>query len=64
LRPGGLLAVIDLPPPFSGYRGSLGISAQIVVDEVTKSGFELVRLLDDWPGRGPFGSYCAIFRKP
>jgi ubiquinone/menaquinone biosynthesis C-methylase UbiE len=64
LRPGGLLAVIDLPPPFSGHRGSLGISARVVVDEVTKSGFELLQLIDDWPGRGPFASYCAIFRKP
>ena len=64
LRPGGLLAVIDLPPPFSGHRGSLGISAQVVVDEVTRSGFELLRLIDGWPGRGPFASYCAIFRKP
>lgn len=64
LRPGGLLAVIDLPPPFSGHRGSLGISAQVVVDEVTRSGFELLQLIDDWPGRGPFASYCAIFRKP
>jgi SAM-dependent methyltransferase len=64
LRPGGLLAVIDLPPPFSGHRGPLGISAQVVVDEVTRSGFELVQRIDDWPGRGPFASYCAIFRKP
>jgi ubiquinone/menaquinone biosynthesis C-methylase UbiE len=64
LRPGGLLAVIDLPPPFSGHRGSLGISAQVVVDEVTRSGFELLQRIDDWPGRGPFASYCAIFRKP
>ena len=64
LRPGGVLAVIDLPPPFSGHRGSLGISAQVVVDEVTRSGFELLQLIDDWPGRGPFASYCAIFRKP
>lgn len=64
LRPGGLLAVIDFPPPFSGRRGSLGISARVVVDEVTRSGFERLRLIDDWPGRGPFASYCAIFRKP
>lgn len=64
LRPGGLLAVIDLPPPFSGHRGSLGISAKVVVDEVTRRGFELVRLINDWPGRGPLASYCAIFRKP
>ena len=64
LRPGGTLVVIDLPPPFSWHRGSLGISPQVVVDEVTKSGFEPLRLVNDWPGRGPLGSYCAIFRRP
>lgn len=65
LRPGGLLSVIDLPPPFfSGHRGSFGISAKIVVDEVTKSGFEALYVVDDWPGRGPLASYCAIFRRP
>jgi SAM-dependent methyltransferase len=65
LRPGGLLAVIDIPPLFFlPDRSSLGIAAQIVVDEVTASGFETHRLLADWPGRGPFDSYCALFRKP
>ena len=64
LRPGGLLAVIDIPPPFSFLgRGSLGIAPQIVIDEVTASGFELLQLRTDWPGRGPLGSYCALFRK-
>jgi hypothetical protein len=28
------------------------------------SGFELLRLIDDWPGRGPLASYCVVFRKP
>jgi len=64
LRPGGVLVVIDLPPPFSGHRGPLGISPQVVVDEVKRSGFEPLQLINDWPGRGPFASYCAIFRKP
>jgi ubiquinone/menaquinone biosynthesis C-methylase UbiE len=64
LRPGGVLAIIDLPPPFSRHRGPLGISSQVVVDEVTRSGFEPLELINDWPGRGPFASYCAIFRKP
>ena len=64
LRPGGVLAVIDFPPPLFLSRGSLGVPAKIVIDEVASSGFELLRLIDDWPGRGPFASYCAIFRKP
>ena len=64
LRPGGLLAVIDIPPPFFFLqRSSLGIAPQIVIDEVTASGFQMVQLRTDWPGRGPLGSYCALFRK-
>ena len=64
LRPGGVLVIIDLPPPFSWLRGSLGVPAQAVIDEVKASGFESVRLISDWPGRGPLGSYCAVFRRP
>ena len=65
LRPGGLLAVIDIPPPlFFLDRSTLGIAPQIVIDEVTASGFEMLQLRTDWPGRGPFESYCALFRKP
>lgn len=64
LRPGGVLVIIDFPPPFSWMRGSLGVSAQTVVDEVKESGFELLQLINDWPGRGPLQSYCAVFRKP
>ena len=64
LRPGGLLAVIDMPPPFFVGRGSLGVPAQSVIDEVTSSGFEMLQLRRDWPGRGPLESYCALFRKP
>lgn len=64
LRPGGVLAVIDFPPPFFWTRGSLGVPAKAVIAEVTASGFELVRVIDDWPGRGPLGSYCLVFRRP
>jgi SAM-dependent methyltransferase len=64
LRPGGLLAVIDFPPPPLFGRGSLGVPAQEVVDELTARGFHLVRLSTDWPGRGPLGSYCVLLRKP
>jgi len=64
LRPGGVLAVIDFPPPFFAGRGSLGVPARAVISEVVASGFELVQFIDDWPGRGPLGSYCVVFRKP
>ena len=64
LRPGGVLAVIDFPPPFFLGRGEFGVPAESVTTEVKAGGFELVRLIDDWPGRGPFASYCALFRKP
>jgi SAM-dependent methyltransferase len=64
LRPGGVLAVIDFPPPLFWSRGSLGVPAKAVVTEITGSGFEPIQLIDDWPGRGPLPSYCALFRKP
>jgi SAM-dependent methyltransferase len=75
LRPGGVLAVIDFPPTLSwlwawppkgvpGNRRGHGVAAHLVVAEVTASGFELVQVIDDWPGRSPLASYCAVFRKP
>ena len=63
LRPGGLLVVIDFPPPPFFGRGELGVPAQAVVREVTSAGLEGLRLIEDWPGRGPLSSYCAVFRK-
>ena len=75
LRPSGTLAVIDFAPPLPWLwpwppngvpknRAGHGVAAQLVVGEVTASGFELVRVFDDWPGRWPLSSYCAVFRKP
>jgi SAM-dependent methyltransferase len=75
LRPGGVLAIIDFPPMFSwvwpwspkdtpGNRTGHGVAAGLVVEEVTGRGFTLVKVIEDWPGRGPLKSYCAIFRKP
>ena len=75
LRPGGVLAIVDFPPTLSwlwpwpprgvpANRNGHGVAASLVVDEVTASGFELVKVIDDWPGRGPLESYCAVFRKP
>jgi SAM-dependent methyltransferase len=75
LRPGGVLAIIDFPPMLSWLwpwvptgapqnRRGHGVAAPLVVEEVTASGFELVQVIDDWPGRGPLASYCVVFRKP
>src|SRR5262245_49165450 len=63
LRPGGLLAVIDFPPPPLFGRGSLGVPVQQVVGGLTASGFRMLHLSRDWPGRGPLGSYCVLLRK-
>src|SRR5262249_60634419 len=74
LRRGGGLAIIDFPPMFSWLwpwspkdplgRTGHGVAAGLVVEEVTARGFTLVKVIEDWPGRGPLKSYCAIFRKP
>lgn len=74
VRPGGVLAIIDFPPMFSWFwpwwpedtpgRTGHGVAAGLVVEEVTAGGFTLVKVIEDWPGRGPLKSYCAIFRKP
>src|SRR5262245_34031303 len=74
LRPGGVLTIIDFPPMFSWLwpwsskdtlgRTGHGVAAGRVVAEVTARGFTLEKVIEDWPGRGPLKSYCAIFRKP
>ncbi len=75
LRPGGVLAIIDFPPTFAWLwpwppkgvpqnRRGHGVAVHLVVEEITASGFELVQVIDDWPGRSPLASYCAVFRNP
>jgi SAM-dependent methyltransferase len=65
LRPGGVLAVIDFPPLVSSvWPLNHGVDAARVTGDVVASGFRLVQVIDDWPGRGPLGSYCAVFSKP
>ncbi len=52
LKPGGLLAVIDYEPgqlwTFLHHRGHT-VHPQQVIDEVTAVGFEMVRIVEDWP---------------
>jgi predicted methyltransferase len=64
LRPGGVLAVIDFPPLVSWmWALNHGVDPRRVTEEVVASGFRLVDVIEDWPGRGPLGSYCAVFSK-
>ena len=64
LRPGGVLAVIDFPPLLSWlWPFDHGVDARRVVDEAVASGFQLQHVIEDWPGRGPLASYCAVFSK-
>ena len=69
LRPGGLIAVIDVPPKkswpvVSGApdRGGHGIEAKELLADMRGSGFELVTQHDDWPAESE--SYCVVFRRP
>ena len=58
LRPGGLIAIIEFPSRTS--RSDHGMRIEDLMDEVTAAGFELVREVEDWPGR----DYCVLFRRP
>lgn len=67
LKPGGKLAIIDFPPhPEYGKvkgvpkdREEHGIEQKILIEEVTKAGFQLDRVVDDWPT----SDYCVVFVK-
>lgn len=67
LKPGGLLAVIDFPPrswlpPVPGVpanRGGHGMPKNILIQELTHAGFQLVSEPAHWPN----DNYCVIFRK-
>ena len=68
LKPGGLLAVIDMEPaPGSSVpecvpknRGGHGMPKQLLIDELTAAGFQVVETPNYWHDR----DYCAVFRKP
>ncbi len=67
LKPGGKLAIIDFPPhPEYGKvkgvpkdREDHGIQQKILIEELTKAGFQLEKIVDDWPAN----NYCVLFVK-
>ncbi|HMD40817.1 MAG TPA: methyltransferase domain-containing protein [Candidatus Acidoferrum sp.] len=67
LKPGGKLAIIDFPPhPEYGKvkgvpkdREDHGIQQKILIDELTKAGFQLEKIVEDWPT----SDYCVLFVK-
>jgi predicted methyltransferase len=69
LRPGGRIAVIDVPPQ-SGWsrlagvpeRGGHGIRADELAAEMRAEGFELLARHEAWPAEAD--SYCIVFRRP
>jgi len=67
LKPGGKLAIIDFPPragldPVEGVpknRGGHGIPQKILIEELKAAGFELEKVVNDWPD----DDYCVLFVK-
>lgn len=68
LKPGGLLAVIDMEPPAGSSRvegvpenrGGHGVPQKIMIEELTSAGFQVQKTYDDWSD----DDYCVVFRKP
>jgi predicted methyltransferase len=69
LRPGGQIAVIDVPPK-KGWprvdgapeRGGHGIEPLELLAEMRGAGFEVAAHHEEWPAED--GSYCIVFRRP
>jgi ubiquinone/menaquinone biosynthesis C-methylase UbiE len=69
LQPNGLLVVVDFPPNWllsfwkvegvPANRGGHGIKRELLIDELTQAGFQVVRIIDDWNG----DHYGVLFRK-
>jgi predicted methyltransferase len=69
LRPGGQIAVIDVPPKKSWprvngapERGGHGIEPAELLAEMRGDGFEVVKHHEEWPAEDD--SYCIVFRRP
>lgn len=68
LKPGGLLTVIDREPPAGSKRvegvpenrAGHGMPQKILIEELTRAGFQVVTTPSDWPSH----LYCVFFRKP
>jgi ubiquinone/menaquinone biosynthesis C-methylase UbiE len=67
LKPGAYLAIIDFPPssnsaPVKGVpknRGGHGIPEKVLVEELTTTGLQVEKVIDDWSA----DDYCVIFVK-
>lgn len=67
LKRGGQLAIIDFPPrsgldPVEGVpanRGGHGIPQKIVIEELTATGLQLEKAINNWPD----DDYCVLFVK-
>jgi ubiquinone/menaquinone biosynthesis C-methylase UbiE len=73
MRPGARLAIIDFEPSerpgqpapagVPANRGGHGVPERVVAEELTQSGFKLVKVLD-WPISSTINHYCMLFLRP
>jgi ubiquinone/menaquinone biosynthesis C-methylase UbiE len=73
MRPGARLAIIDYEPSerhgepapagVPANRGGHGVPKRVVAEELTQSGFELVKIVD-WPISSTVKHYCMLFTRP
>lgn len=73
MRPGARLAIVDFdpsqlpgqpaPPGVPANRGGHGVPERIVAQELTRTGFALVKTMP-WPISASVKHYCVLFVKP